>query len=437
MALSGFVFFVLAAFCAPIVHAETLAEAVRAALAWQPELRASAASRRAAAEGVAEARGGYLPALDLTLGRGRERSDNASTRPGEVSLNRSEAELTVSQLVFDTGAVSSQVRRSEARSEGAALLLASASEVLAFRTAQAYLEVLRLTELMAIAQENVAAHERTLRQVGILAEGGVGRRADVLQAAARLAQAQTALASLQGQLEQAGSGYRHLVGRAPRTLLAPNLERKLLPERLEPILEQTLAAHPAVRAAERERDAALADREFARSRLGPRVSLELGMTHNRDLDGLRGLNAEAIAMLRLRQNLFRGGSDEARIRQAEARVDEANAGLARARNDVERDLRQAHEGLRAERERQLPLAVHARTSAEVVEAYRAQFRLGQRSLLDLLNAEAENFNARANQASGRSALLAAGYRTLAAMGRLLDALGVALPAEAAVEGARR
>lgn len=405
---------------------------MRAALAWQPELRASEAARRAAAEGVAEARGGYLPSLDLSLGRGRERSDNASTRPGELSLNRSETELTVSQLVFDSGAVSSQVRRSEARSEGAALQLASASETLAFRTAQAYLEVLRLTELIGIAQQNAAAHERTLRQVGILAEGGVGRRADVLQAAARLAQAQSALASLQGQLEQAGSSYRHVVGRAPGALLPPILEPKLLPERLEPHLEPTLAAHPAVRAAEREREAALADREFARSRLGPRVNLELGVAHNRDLDGVRGPNAEAVAMLRLRHNLFRGGSDEARIRQSEARLDEAGAGLARARNDVERDLRQAHEALRAERDRQLPLAVHARTSAEVVEAYRAQFRLGQRSLLDLLNAEAENFGARANLASGRSALLAAGYRTLAAMGKLLEALGVALP-----EGASR
>lgn len=410
---------------------------MRAALAWQPDLRASAAARRAAAESVSEARGGYLPSLDFSLGRGRERSDNAGTRPGEVSLNRSEAELTLSQLIFDTGATSSQVRRSEARSDGAALQLASASETLALRTAQAYLEVLRLTELMAIARENVAAHERTLRQVGILAEGGVGRRADVVQAAARLAQAQSALASLQGQLEQAESGYRHLVGRMPGTLLTPNLESKLLPERLDPVMEQTLAAHPAVRAAQRERDAALAERDFARSRLGPRISLELGVAHNRNLDGVPGLNAEASAMLRLRQNLFRGGADDARIRQAEARVDEADAGHARARNDVERDLRQAHEALRAERERQLPLAVHARTSAEVVEAYRAQFRLGQRSLLDLLNAEAENFIARANHSSGRSALLAAGYRTLAAMGRLLEALGVALPAEALIGGADR
>lgn len=219
--------------------------------------------------------------------------------------------------------------------------------------------------------------------------------------------------------------------------MPPKPEFSLLEARLEPLLDRALAEHPAVRAAEREVEAAQAEREFARARLGPRVNLELGVTHHRDLDGVRGLNADATAMLRLRQNFFRGGSDDARIRQAEARMDEARAGLARARNDVERDLRQAHEGLRSERARVPSLAEHARASAEVVQAYSAQFRIGQRSLLDLLNAEAEQFGARGALATGLYTVLAAGYRTLAAMGKLLDALGVPPPAEAAIEGASR
>jgi adhesin transport system outer membrane protein len=156
------------------------------------------------------------------------------------------------------------------------------------------------------------------------------------------------------------------------------------------------------------------------------VTLDLGVTQNRDYDGVRGTNADATAMIRLRQNLFRGGSDDARIRQAEARVDEANAGLARARNDVERELRVAHEAYRAERARLPALAEHARASEAVAEAYAAQFRLGQRSLFDLLNAEAERFSARGNLVTGQYSALAAGFRALAALGRLLDALGLTL-----------
>jgi outer membrane protein, adhesin transport system len=411
---------------APPPGVTTLADAVRDALDWQPEMRAMRATRRVAEGAVDEARGGYLPSVDVTLGRGRERSDNVTTRPGERTLDRVENELTVSQLLFDTGATSSQVNRAEARREGASLQVIAGAESLAQRTAQAYLEVLRMVELIRIGEENVAAHERTLKQVTTLADGGVGRRADAVQVSGRLAQANSSLAQLRGQLEQANAAYRHLVGRAPGALVAPRAEFPRLERGVALLIEETIVAHPAIRAAEREREAAQADREFARSRLGPRVTFDVGVTQNRDLDGVRGVNADAMAMVRLRQNLFRGGSDDARIRQAEARVDEANAGLARARNDVERELRLAHETYRAERARLPALAEHARASEAVVEAYTAQFRLGQRTLFDLLNAEAERFSSRSNLVTGEYSALAAGYRALAALGVLIDSLGLAM-----------
>ena len=163
-------------------------------MATNPELQASMANRRAAREAVAGARGGYLPSIDATIGQGRETSNNISTRPfGDLTLSRSETEVTLSQMLFDTGATSSQVRRFEARSEGSAYQLASASETIALRTALAFLEVLRLRELVVIATQSVEAHRRTLDGVTLLAEGGAGRRSDMQQAVARLAQA---LASL-------------------------------------------------------------------------------------------------------------------------------------------------------------------------------------------------------------------------------------------------
>ena len=151
------------------------------------------------------------------------------------------------------------------------------------------------------------------------------------------------------------------------------------------------------------------------------------MTHNNDIDGARGVNADRFAMLRLRYNLFRGGADEARIREAEARVDEALARVGKARNDVEREVRQGWAALQANRMRLPQLAAHARTSVEVVDAYRAQFKLGQRSLLDVLNAENEQFSARASLVSGAYAVAGDELRVLAGMGRLLESLGIALP----------
>jgi adhesin transport system outer membrane protein len=412
-------------------HAETMVEAVDSALKRFPDFRAAQANRRAAVELVDQARGALYPSADLTLGGGREQTDNPATRlqGQDINLNRRESELTVSQLLFDWGATSAEVRRFAERADGATYQVANAAETVALRAAQAYLEVLRLRGQQALAEENVTAHERTVRQVEMLVERGAGRRSDLQQALGRLALAQNLLTQVRGQLAQSETAYRHVVGAAPGALRRPEPFGDRLPTDIDRVMEETIAAHPAVIAAEREHSAAQADRDAARGRIAPRVNLEAGVVRNRDIDGIRGLNEERFLMLRLRSNLFRGGTDLARVREAEARVEEAAANLGRARNDVERDLRQAWQGLAASRGRIPELERHAELSVQVVEAYRAQFSIGQRSLLDVLNAESELYNARANALNGLFAVSADELRVLAAVGTLVNALGLGVPGE--------
>ena len=381
-------------------------------------------------EQLAQARSGFLPQVDLALGRGREESDNETTRlPGFAdTLTRKEASLTVSQLIFDGGAVGGQVRRFSERARGASHQVASAAENVALRVALAYLEVMRLRSQVAFAEENVAVHDRTARQVELLAERGAGRRSDAQQAVARLALAQSLLTQQRGQLAQAESGYRHLVGHAPGAMRKPDAG-SALPRDIEAAVQDALASQPTVLAAERELSAAQAERDAARARYAPRVDLEIGGTRNRDIDGVPGANEDRFAMLRLRANLFRGGADAARVREAQARIDEATANLQRARNDVERDVRQAWEGLTASRERLPELETHAGVSVQVVQAYRAQFGIGQRSLLDVLNAENELYSARANALNGLLGVSADEMRVLATLGRLVAALGIAVSNE--------
>jgi adhesin transport system outer membrane protein len=394
-----------------------------------PDFRTTLATRRAADEQVAQARGGLLPQVDVALGGGREESDNSFTRPLRANpiLTRQEASITASQLIFDGGAVTGQVRRFSQRADAAGFQVANAAESVALRVAQAYLEVMRLRSQVAFGEENVAVHDRTMRQVELLADRGAGRRSDAQQAAARLALAQATLSQLRGQLLQAESGYRHLVGHAPGAMRKPEAGL-ILPTNIDTAVEGAVASHPAVLAAERELAAAQADRDSARARgFVPRVDLEVGGTKNRDIDGVVGPNEDRFAMLRLRTNLFRGGTDLARVREAQARIDEAIAGLQRARNDIERDLRQAWEGLVASRERMPALESHAGVSVQVVQAYRQQFAIGQRSLLDVLNAENELYTARGNALNGLLGVSADEMRVLATMGKLVVALGIAVP----------
>lgn len=409
--------------------ADTLAAALTRAVANFPEVRAARANQRAIEQSTAQARGAWYPVIDASLGQGRETSNNPSTRVlgSSQTLNRREAEVSLSQLLFDGGASSGQIRRFGARAESAAALLANAAESAGARVAQAYLDVIRLRTLINIATDNEKRHRETLAQVSQLADAGQGRRADAQQADARLALAQASLSQLRNQLAQAEAAFLHLTGQAPGMLAEVVGYAAALPASLPVALAQTLKTHPSVRSAQKELVAAQADRESARSRVAaPRLALEIGTSAHHDLDGVRGANSDSYAMLRLRYNLFRGGSDEARVREAAARVDEARANYDKARNDAERDLRQAWDGLAEDRIRLPQLQRYAAASAQVVGSYRLQFSIGQRTLLDVLNAENELFSARSSEYTAAYAVGIGELRLLAAMGRLLSTLGVDL-----------
>lgn len=409
--------------------AETLAQAVSRATQYFPEIQAAQSRREASAAQTGQARAEFLPSVNLSLGGGRERSRNVSTRNDDLTLTRREGDLSASQLLFDGGAAGGQVRRFGAREQGAAFAVTDVAEETALRAGAAFVEVRRLREQLTIARENVATHERTLSDVNALADAGRGRRADVTQADARKALAVSSLEQLDGQLGQAESTYKYMTGRVPPELDPPPALGDKLPATLEQAIRAAVSEHPAVRVAEKEFEAAQFDRDSARARLAsPRVTVEAGGSRNRDLDGIAGANADVYAMLRLRYNLFRGFGDSERLRESEARIDEALAGLTRVRNEVERDVRQAWRLLAADRVRLPQLGKYAQASADVAEAYRLQFQLGQRSLLDVLNAENERFNAVASFIAGRAAVTLGEIRLLASLGNLLATLGVASPA---------
>jgi adhesin transport system outer membrane protein len=411
-------------------HADTLVEAVARAMQYFPEMRVAASQLAAAEAQVGQARAEFLPAVNVSAGEGRETSKNPSTRflPGDPTLTRQERDVTISQLVFDGGVAGGQLNRFRARVESAAYTVSSSAENIASRAAQTYTEVVRLREQLAVAADNVATHQKTLSDVTLLADAGRGRRADVVQAEARLALAASTIQQLSGQLQQAEATYRYYVGRPPGELVPPPPLEDGLPVQLAPALEAALAAHPAVLAAEKGFEAAQYDRDTVRARRNaPRVSIEAGASRNRDIDGVAGPNADRYAMLRMRYNLFRGFGDDERLRDAEARVNEALSDLTRVRNEVARDIRQAWETLLADRMRLPQLERYAVASADVAEAYRLQFQLGQRSLLDVLNAENERYGARGSLIAGRTAVAAGEIRVLASLGRLLPTLGVAVP----------
>jgi adhesin transport system outer membrane protein len=411
--------------------AQTLSEAVDQTIKSNPDVLIDANRRLSTEEAVNQAKGGYRPKIDLSAGVGAEWSENTSTRPGSDNLWRRESALTLSQMIYDGFGTKSEVQRHQARVKAAAHKVAGTSEEIGLRAVETYLEVVRRQELRNLTQDNLAAHERVFEQIKLRSDSGVGRRADLEQAQARLALAQANMSSAEANLREANIQFQRVVGEMPRDLARPALPEGV-PAAEEDALGVAVNNHPLLNSASADIEAAQAQTRAAESLLRPRVDLELGTSWNNNLDGVRYKNNDAYAMLRLKYNLYNGGTDKARVAERRIQEMEASEIMNRTRRQVEESTRLSWNSLLTSSDRLPKLKAHADATEQTRDAYAKQFNIGQRTLLDLLDSENELYTARSNYIDGQYVEMFARYRLLADMGKLVEELGVAPREEAKV-----
>jgi adhesin transport system outer membrane protein len=410
--------------------AQSLAEVVDQTIKTNPDVLIDVNRRLEAEQNVLQAKGGYQPKVDLGLGIGGEWSENISTRPGHRTLTRTESSLTLSQMLYDGYGVKSEVDRQESRVESAAYKVAGTSEQIGLRAVETYLAVLRRQEQLDLIQDNLAAHERTYQQIKLRADSGVGRKADLEQIQARLSLSQANLASAQANLREAKINFLRVVGSMPKELDKPTeVNCELFPATVDEAIDAAFANHPILRSTKADIDATKAQTGAAQSALKPRVDLELGTSWNRNLDGVDYKNNDAYAMLRLRHNLYRGGSDQARISETKIQTQEAIEIMNRTRRQVEESTRLSWNALETAIDRLPKIKAQAEATERTRDAYAQQFNIGQRTLLDLLDSENELYTARSNYVDAQYVGYFARYRLMTDMGKLLETLGVA-PCEA-------
>lgn len=418
-------------------HAQSLKEAVEQTVKTNPDILIEADQRLANDQALAGARGGYLPKVDLLLGTGREWSDNSITRAavgGGRSLTRREGQVTLTQMLFDGFGVSNEVGRQGARVESAAYKTLGTAEAIGLRAIDAYLNVLRNRELVQLTKDNLAAHVRSQDQIRVRSQGGVGRKSDQEQIDARVGLAKANLVAAEANLRDAEVGFLRVVGSKPANVAKPAApDSGLIPKSVEDAVQAAFGNHPILKSAQADAKAADHQHEAAKSFLYPRFDAELGYGKNRNLDGVPGDNDERYAMLRMRYNLFKGGADQARVRETAYLSNEAKEVTNRTRRQVEESTRLSWNALYSAIDRLPALREHADMSVATRDSYGKQFTLGQRTLLDLLDSENEAYTAQSNYLNGAYIELFARYRLLADLGQLLSFLGVTPPAEAALK----
>ena len=415
-----------------VASASTIGETVQQALETNPEVGIVKSNRRAVDQELRQARAGYLPSVDFRGAAGPEWSDNFTTRSfegGSETKLRSEADLSLTQMLFDGFETTSEVDRQRARVDSAAYRVEEAAEFVGLNAIEAHLDVLRNQEIVRLNEANIAQHERILGQVRDLEESGRGDIADVRQTEARLARAFDTLATARGSLADAIAAYQRVVGARPGDLEDAEAPVAALPPSPEDAANLASVSSPTVRIAAADVDVAAAEVRGSRSGFYPRFDLELGAGLNHDIDGADGRDNDARALLVMRYNLYRGGADMALEREAFHRMNEARVTLENSRREAEQEARVSYNALETARARIEASVAKVEAQRRTRDAYASQFEIGQRQLLDVLDSENELFLDRVSLTTALYTERFAVYRVLAVVGELLDTLDIARPRE--------
>jgi len=421
--------------------ATTLEEAVQRALQTNPDVGAAASDRRAADEQVRQARAGYFPRADIRTAIGREYANTPSTRasapPWEddsTNKNRTDAALTVRQMLFDGFETESDVARRQALAESSASRVLQSSEQTGLDAIEAFIETLRIADILAINQENVRTHESYVAALQKRLDRGAGDVGDLRRAQSRLASARGQLIDAEGRMKDVEARYMRIVGEPAGKLDRPAPPEQALPPDVEAAVELGLRANPLTQRAEAELDAARAQSRQSKSGYYPQFDVELNGQTGDNLRGVKGRDTSGNALLVMRYNLTRGGGDMARAQEAIERQSAAVQRLAAARADVERDMRLAWSALRSARARAIAADEQVKADARGRDAFRRQFDLGRARILDLLDSERDYYNSLQLRTSQEATALFGAYRVLQSAGILLRTLKVKPPDEAFGQG---
>lgn len=417
------------------VFATTLKQAVEETVDSNPDVLIAAKSRLATEQTYKQARAGYLPKVDLSADIGREASKNSSVRArtgksGYDTLTRKDSDLTLTQLIFDGFGTPSEVAKRRASTRASAYEVAAVAQDLGLDATNAYLNILRNEELVSLAKANLSAHRRTFDMIKKRTESGLNREADVDQVTGRRALALANLQARQSDLRQARIEYLRIVGKVPSDISVHNVAHVSVPDSQEQVLSTAYSNHPKLQRAKFDVDAAQANYHVARALFYPRFNAEVGGSWNHNVDGSKGTDNDYFAMLRMDYNVYNGGGDVARVREARYLKHRAQEVYNSTERAVGESARQAWNDYRTAKERVGQLKQHQESARKSLAAYRKQFQLDKRTLLDLLDSENELFQSSNEYTNEKYNEMYARYRVLNSMGVLLQTLGVALPGEA-------
>lgn len=403
--------------------AKNLQQAAQKAISLNPEVQAAWHIFQAATHEERVAEGRYLPKIDLNGATGRQSNQFKGNDANEYG--RDTIGISLTQTIFDGFATRSEVARLSYTRLARYYDLMQASSNIALEAVTYYENVLKYRELVRLASENYVQHKKLHDAIIQKAQAGVGRGVDLELATGRLALAESNLLTEATNLHDMSAKYQNIVGELPmEDLDSEGMMAAGLPADMQQALRLAFEASPQFNAAIEQVLAATSELEGRNAPYMPKVELRARHDQGNNVGGIINREYDRVIEVVATYNLFNGGSDNAAKNQFRERLSFARENRDKVCRNLRQDLSVAYNDIMQLTEKLRYLNQHQLSIAKAREAYKAQFDIGQRTLLDLLDTENEYFQARRNYTTASHDLGIARARTLHSTGSLLTELKI-------------
>lgn len=399
-------------------------------IAEHPQIQSQRAEVESARQAVVGARSGYLPevAVSGSYGPTRIEVDRADTGPQETfSENQQTARFSVTQNLFDGFETPAQVKVARYNVEVARLGLEGTRQSVLFDGLEAYVEVLRQKQLVALSRLSEESIMRQAELEDVRVERGAGITVDVLQAKSRLQIAIERRVAFEGALQNAVSRYIKIFGRAPEVEAMREPEPPLaeVPQDLAAAVDIASRENPAIGSSLATVAVASERRRLARADYFPSLDLVGSANYEQNYDLLPGVRRDISVVLQATWRLFDGFATRASVAQAAYEYQASRDNQDFVTRGVTEATRLAWQELETARARVALLENAVRIAAEVFDARRDLREAGKDTVINVLIAEDEVNNARITLTAARYDAIVAVYQLLLAMGRLdIETLGL-------------
>jgi len=428
----------------PTAKADTLNFALIQAYQNNPQINSQRAAVRATDEGVPQALSGYRPRVAITANTGEQSLSSTSkvvgtaVPPGSPATYFTQsgfnatysAGTTVTQTLYNGFQTANRTRQAESTVFAARETLRNSEQTVLLSAVTAYMNLLRDTAILDLQRRNVEVLQEQLRQTRDRFNVGEVTRTDVAQAESSLAAGRSQVLGAEATYKASGATYRQVIGVNPGKLAAGTPVDRFSPHSLPDSLATGIVVNPQVTTAQYNVDTAELQVKVAEGALYPNLSVQGSFQKSwfpiGSLNTTESYNASVIGQLTV--PIYQGGAEYSAIRQAKETLGQKRIDFDTARDTVRQNIVQSWGQLEATKANIEATEAQVQAAEIALNGVREEARVGQRTTLDVLNAQQALVNARVAMVTAQHDRVVASYTLLAAVGRLSpQVLGLRVP----------